>query len=326
LRIPTSTLASLLTLLVLPAALTAGSRATFVLADPEGDDHGDGTLKYPLVDTMREGDLDLVEFSAEPDRDGTWFEVKMRRDIRPPGPQVIDAFGRTAAQLAKLGFWELNVDVYVDTDRVAGSGHTATMPGRKLTIDPATAWEKAISLSPRPDQTALLVRRELTARATEEAREDKPHVEQSDLQAATASARELLESDFHFARSVQVTGKRLKFFVPASFLGGPASPDWAYTIVVTGARLEPRFETSSMLGKAGTDEDFLLVPVGTGLSKEHFAGRDDDRLQPPAVDIVVPPGQRQEDVLRGYDRRIGKLAVLTGVVPSKAGAAGAPSR
>lgn len=302
--------------LVCPAALVAAPAPVFVLFDPARDDYGDGTLKYPLANDMREGDLDLVELSAEPAEDGTWFVVKMRRDIRPPGPQVIDSFGRTAAQIARLGFWEFNVDIFVDTDRVEGSGHTSTMPGRRLVIDPKTAWEKAISLSPQPDQTALLVRRGLTRVAKSEVRKEKPHPDDSDLEQANASARQALESDFWFARSVQVTGKRLKFFVPASFLGGPAKPEWAYTVVVTGARLEPRFDTTSVIGKAGTEEDYLLIPVGTGLAASHFAGREDDWLQSPAVDIIVPPGQKQEEVLRDYDLRTWRMASLTGVVPA----------
>jgi hypothetical protein len=299
----------------LPAALLAAPPAAFVLVDPTKDDYGDGTLKYPLVNDMREGDLDIVELSAEPAADGTWFVATMRRDIRAPGQQVVDAFGRTAAKIAKLGFWEFNLDIYVDTDRVEGSGNTSTMPGRRLVIDPKTAWEKAISLSPQPDQTALVVRRGLTKVAKSEVREQKPHPEESDIRQANQSARQALESDFWFARSVQVTGRRVKFFVPASFLGGPAKPDWAYAVVVTGARLEPRFDTTNVIGKAGTEEDYLLIPVGTGLSADHFAGREDDWLQPPAVDVIVPAGQKQEEVLRDYDLRTWRMASLTGVVP-----------
>jgi len=315
LRHPTPTLALLISCLLLTAALAAAAPPAFVLTDPARDDHGDGTLKYPLVAELREGDLDLVELAAEPAADGTWFVATMRRNIRPPGGRIVDATGTTEAQSARLGFYAFNIDIYIDIDRVPGSGRTSTLPGRKLTVAPETAWERAVILSPRPELSALVVRQELARRAKAAVREEKPRVDDSDLAAARQEAREALESDFWFARSVQVTGRRVKFFVPNSFLGGPARADWAYAVVVTGASLESRFDTTTLIGKAGVADNYLLVPVGSGLSAEHFAGREDDPLQPPVVDLIVPAGQSQEAVLGDYDVRTGRMAQITGVVP-----------
>lgn len=320
-RLPTPIPMLLLAAVLAPAPSVAASAPIFVLADPAGDDHGDGTLKYPLVPDMREGDLDLVELSAHRGENGTWFTVTMRRNVRPPGPEVIDSLGRTEGQVAKLGFWEFNVDIYVDKDRVDGSGQLWTLPGRKVSIDPKTAWERMISLSPQPDQSAILVRRVLMQQAKEQMKADQPRIEASDLQQARALVGGALESHFWFARSVQVSGRRVRFFVPDSFLGEPPGTDWAYTVLVTGATLEPRFDTSGLIGKAALEDDHLLLPVGTGLSAKHFAGRDEDPLQPPVIDTVVPAGQRQEEVLRDYDLRTGRRVQLTGVVPANAAVA-----
>lgn len=301
--------------LLSPVALHTAAAPLLVLTDPTGDDHGDGTLEYPLVPDMREGDLDLVELSAQPADDGTWFVVTMRRNVRPPGPEVVDSLGRTKAQIARLGFWEFNVDIYIDKDRAEGSGQLWTLPGRKIAIDPKTAWERMISLSPQPDQSAVMVRRVLTQQAKEQVKAEQPRVDAEDLKEARTMVSGAMESHFWFARNVQVSGRRVKFFVPDTFLGGPPSPDWAYTVLVTGATLEPRFDTSSLIGKAALEDDHLLIPVGTALSAKHFAGREDDPLQPPVVDTIVPAGQRQEDVLRDYDVRTGRMVQLTGVVP-----------
>jgi len=306
---------SLVAALVAPAALHAARPPLFVLSDPAKDDHGDGTLRYPLDPEMREGDLDLLELSAQPGEGGTWFAVTMRRNIRPPGPEVVDSLGRTKAQIARLGFWQFNVDIYVDKDRVEGSGQLWTLPGRKVTIDPKTAWERMISLSPQPDQSAILVRRALTQLAKDQLRADQPRVENEQLKEARTMVSGAMESQFWFARNVQVSGRRVKFFVPDEFFGGPPSPEWAYTVIVTGATLEPRFDMSSLIGAAALEDDHLLVPVGTGLSPKHFAGREEDPLQPPVVDLLLPAGQRQEEVLRDYDVRSGRKVRLTGVVP-----------
>jgi hypothetical protein len=309
----------------LSVAAAAAPAATWTLADPKGDDYGDGIMKYPMRDDMREGDLDLVELSAEAADDGTWFTVTMRRPVRAPGAHVIDSLGRTAAEIAKYGFYEFNVDIYVDTDRVEGSGQTWCLPGRKVTIDPRTAWEKVISLTPQPEQAALLVRSMLARTAKAEAKANKPRSDKEDERIAREYAYNALESDFWFPRTVQVAGNRVKFFVPNSFLAGPARDTFAYTVAVTGANLEPRFDTGSLVGSWWLETDYLLIPVWAGLSDKHFSGRDDDKLQPPIVDIIVPAGQKQEDILKDYDLRIDKMVQLTGVVPKDApGAAAKP--
>lgn len=305
-------------ILLLGATAWAGSGTSgFILVDPQGDDHGDGTLSYPARPDMQPGDLDLLELKAEPSDDGTWFMATFARNIRPPGPEPVDAVGTTMEGVAKLGFYTFNIDIYIDTDRIAGSGKLSTLPGRKATIDPATAWEKVICLTPRPDEASVLLKRELTTIAKGDARKNKPHVDDEDLALAREFARGSLESQFFFPKRVQVNGRKIRFFVPNSFLSGPARPEWAYTVAVTGAEVVGKLDTTRLLGKQDEEGPGLLViPVGTGISKDHFAGREDDELQPPLVDIIVPAGARQEDVLKDYDLRIGRKVKLMGVVPT----------
>ena len=68
----------------------------------------------------------------------------------------IDNGGTLLTDIATLGFYTFNVDIYVDTDRVPGSGRTAMLPGRKAEVDPASAWEKAISTWCRRGRTRWL--------------------------------------------------------------------------------------------------------------------------------------------------------------------------
>ncbi|HXW08501.1 MAG TPA: hypothetical protein VD833_24945 [Vicinamibacterales bacterium] len=49
----------------------------------------------------------------------------------------------------------------------------------------------------------------------------------------------------------------------------------------------------------------MILPIASGLRRGSFGGgRQDDPLQPPLVDIIVPPGPRQEDVLLDAARPI----------------------
>ncbi len=71
----------------------------------------------------------------------------------------MDAAGTTVADLARHGFYTLNLDVYVDRDRAEGSGRTDTLPGRNLVLAPGSAWEKALVLTPRPYEARDVLRK-----------------------------------------------------------------------------------------------------------------------------------------------------------------------
>ena len=60
-----------------------------------GDDHGDGSLLYPLRDDLAPGELDLRSLTARADPDGTMFEATFARPIRRPDKRAIDAGGGT---------------------------------------------------------------------------------------------------------------------------------------------------------------------------------------------------------------------------------------
>lgn len=61
-----------------------GSDVVFTLTDPKGDDFGDGKLVYPQRDDMTPGDLDIVQFKATQEEDGTWFEATFARTVQKP--------------------------------------------------------------------------------------------------------------------------------------------------------------------------------------------------------------------------------------------------
>jgi hypothetical protein len=99
--------------------------------------------------------------------------------------------------------------------------------------------------------------------------------------------------------------------VPTSFLGGAARDTWGYIVAVSGADLEERLDFRGTLGLGETPPD----------------GREDDPLQPPLVDVIVPAGTAQEAVLKDYDLQAKRPVRLEGVVPAASAAfAARPTR
>ena len=304
--------------------LSAGAAATapavlFTLADPAGDDHGDGSLLYPLRDDSAPGELDLRSITARDERGGTMFEATFSRPIRRPDKRAVDAGGGTLDAIAPLGFYTFNIDIYVDTDRRAESGRTALLPGRVAEAGPGSGWERAISLTPRPYLAQSQLGRIETRAAERELRATAPRVDDADVDALRAKVTAEANSRVFFPTRVIVAGTSVRFFVPASFLGEPAKDTWGYIVAVSGAELEERLDVRGALriGEAAADR-LMILPIAPGRRRESFGGgRQDDPLQPPLVDVIVAVGTAaQETVLKDYDIQSRRPVQLKAVVPA----------
>lgn len=300
--------------------LPAGSEGPVLwsLVDPAGDDHGDGELRYPSRPDLQPGDLDLLELAALPEKGGTLFEATFARPIARPDGRAFDETGATLEQVAKLGFYTFNLDIYVDVDRLPGSGRTMTLPGRKAEIDPAFAWERAICLTPRPHAARDLLRT-LWRREAERAAADRKEVlDSAGERALRARVEEDLDRVF-FPTRVHVSGSRVRFFVPEDFLAGRAEARYGYAVIVTGADIRIKFNLAALVGKDAAVQSLFALPIGPGHSLDRFGGGHiNDPLQPPIVDILVPPGMSQEVVLKKGPEP-GKPVRLPAVVPAETG-------
>ena len=302
-----------------PRAAVAAPAARFTLEDPRGDDHGDGTLLYPLRDDLAPGDLDLVSLSARAEKDGTTFEATFARPIRVPGREPVDAGGTSLDRVARFGFYTFNLDLYVDTDRVAGSGRRAMLPGRKAEVDSTCAWERAICLTPRPFEAIEALRGFRLAAAKDSLERSAPRVDAEDVARLRKETEAEIDSTVFFPTRVRVVGSKIRFFVPARFLGGTARDAWAYVVAVSGADIAQRIDLKTGLsGSADFVKGLMIVPIAPGQSKERFGGgRENDELMPPLVDVLVAPGVAQEEALRDYDRKAGRPVRLRGAVPAE---------
>ncbi|MEK7317141.1 MAG: glucodextranase DOMON-like domain-containing protein [Candidatus Eisenbacteria bacterium] len=301
-----------------PRAVAAPA-ALFTLGDPRGDDHGDGSLLYPLRDDLAPGDLDLVSLSARAEKDGTLFEATFARPVRVPGLEPVDAGGAALDRVARFGFYTFNLDIYIDGDRVPGSGRRAMLPGRKAEVDSMSGWERAICLTPRPYQAIESLRDMRLEAAKDSLEKSAPRVDAEDVARLKKAVEAEIESTVFFPTRVRVLGSRVRFFVPNRFLGGSARDTWCYVAAVSGADVGQRFDLgTSLSGSADFAKGLMIVPVAPGRSRQRFGGgRENDDLMPPLVDVLIAPGTSQEDALRDYDRKAGRPVRLRGAVPAE---------
>jgi len=307
----------LFSLALLSALPVFAGKALFTLSDPRDDDHGDGNYVYPLNEELNPGDLDLLSLTAEAETDGTTFEVTFAKPVRVPGRQVIDGLGTSLDTIARFGFYTLNVDIYIDTDRTPGSGAISMLPGRRATIDSASAWEKAVVLTPRPHEARGELKRMMGRAIKDELKKEDSDLEQEDATSMQAQIPGDVEERIFFPTKVRVRGNKISFFVPATFLGGPAKESWSYVVAVSGADVMQTFDINRALGRQPEDEALMILPVSPGKWSDRFGGgRENAAIQPPLVDILVPEGRKQETILSDFDPRRKEPVVLPGIVPA----------
>lgn len=309
-------LISALALLFLSLPVLAGP-VLFTLTDPRGDDHGDGNLVYPLNDELDPGDLDLLSVRAEAERDGTTFELTFAKPVKMPGREPVDDLGTPLDTVARFGFYTLNVDIYIDMDRVPGQGGLEMLPGRNAEVDPANAWERAIILTPRPNEARGELKRMLVRSLNQEAKKEDTSLSDEQIASLRAQIPGDVEERIFFPNQVRVRGQKITFTVPNSFLGGPAKDTWSYVIAVSGNDLLQTTDLRRLAGKAGP-ESLMILPVSPGRWQDRFGGgRENAEIQPPLIDVVVPKGKTQEEILANFDQRAKRPVLLPGVVPAE---------
>lgn len=247
--------------------------------DPTGDDNGAGSLIYPQRSDFHVGDLDLLRLQIDNDKEGFWFDATFKNLIRNPENVVNGVGGESLANFARKGFYQFNLDIYVDTDRVKGSGNTFTLPGRQVRIDPSYAWEKAVILTPRPE----VMRQQLLDTLAEQYPER-----------TGAMIEASVDKSIFFPTRIRVNNKSINFFVPASFFEGSDGMDWAITAFVTGAivAVPANFSVISSARKPLQELQLGVMQPALGHPQNTFGYGS--RRPNPVVDLLgSPEGQRE---------------------------------
>jgi hypothetical protein len=286
----------------------------FRMDDPQGDDFGAGDLVYPNRPDFEPGSLDLEYLSARTGDGGTWFRARMGRPIQSPVGRVGNVGAEPLHTLARNGFYTFNIDIYVDIDRVAGSGRTDTLPGRLVNVHRDTAWEKAVILTPRPQVARAWYAMHLVDLYEAELRAERGRVGREDLAAIESKVEEDIARQFFFPDRVRVRGREIDFFVPDEFFGEPASKDWAYTVLVTGADIE---QAGRVLNISPGAFSLMAMQLAPGRATDRFGiiNRGDIN-QPPVIDVLAPTIEAQRLALADYDAVAPRLAAIQGISPA----------
>lgn len=235
------------------------------LSDPAGDDRGNGSLVYPAGGELRPGDLDLRSLDVSRSEAGFTFVATFTNRIQEKW--WLPADGReTAAQNGPTPLpFNINLDLYIDTDRKNGSGFLFTLPGRKVRIDSRYAWERVIVLSPQ----AKSVRAQLLATLMK----NFPDRPRSDAEAS-------IDETMLFTFRQRLQDNAISFFVPNKFMGDSDGSNWAITALVTAAT--PVRDD----GNLGVMQA-LSAPSATAFSYT-------SPTQPvPVIDVLLPSAEQQ---------------------------------
>lgn len=275
----------LLLCLLLSGSALAGSDEVVRIEDERGDDHGAGSVRYPLDKLFQPRSLDLREFRAIPFSGGVQFEVDFDlRIARPPQDRKVSQ--RTyLRELQNNGLFLQNVDIYIDQDGAPGSGELLTLPGRNADIHPNSGWEKAVILTPQPSAARSILK----------------------------LADSKLASKVLFPNDLQLRGKTLIVKVPEESLGA-FDPHWGYIVVVTGASFDESFRLLDP-NIRGFGKSIFARIVRPSHDEEYFGGGDHDGLNTNIIDMILPPPLDQKAMLTP-DHAAETWAVLEAVFPN----------
>jgi carbohydrate-binding DOMON domain-containing protein len=260
--------------LTLPRLARAEPIPVVSFEDAANDATGPGTYTPPGDTGYQDGDFDLRRFAVLTDGEDVLFVVTLGAAIRSPPLEL--QTGSTPVQLQN-GIYLQNIDIYLDTGQ--GSGSSACIPGRRVTFADGRTWKAAVVLTPQPGP-ARAITREALGRAAD-------HVV--------------------FAEGLTVRGRTITARVPAALIGGAPRPSWGYSVHVSGARWERTFAVGNRL--RGTYEpDAFTMPVLTTPEAFAFGGAPIGDAHPRVVDVLLPPGVDQREVLGSYDLVSGRWA------------------
>jgi len=229
-------------LLICRAALSAGTVIEFT--DPKGDDKGPGNFTYPTDPIYVAGSFDLTSATIEDKGEEIEFTVKCNAPIT----------------FQWGDYWDVQqIQIYLDFDKVAGSGRTETITGTSVAIDPANAWEKVIFIDPH---TVPKINGEI------------------DLKAAH------MKKDIILPSKIKPIGKSLKATVKKADLGIANDVDinnWGYGILMLSATGFP------MSWQA------LMRNVNEFDAQHRFGGGSDGAGDPNVMDMFVDDANGSED-------------------------------
>ncbi|MBF0498737.1 MAG: hypothetical protein HQM09_01280 [Candidatus Riflebacteria bacterium] len=163
------------------------------------------------------------------------------------------------------GFVANLFDIYLDTDGRPGSGHTKALPGRDVDFADGMGWEKVILVSPLAQYEVMDRLREKT---------DDPQFMEI--------VKDIVIPDY-----VQVQRDCIIVKINKEFIGNP-TPDWGYQCFSMGFR------------RIVSPNQLFNMDVRAFSSNTDFGGGWDTYGDPIPIDLIMPEGKDQYEILREY--------------------------
>jgi C-terminal binding-module, SLH-like, of glucodextranase len=269
-----------------------GPRLVAAFEDARDDAWGPGSYEPPGDTQFKPGDFDLRRVAVLVDGDDVVFEITLGAEIRVP--QDLYRLNSTPARLWNNLYLQ-NIDIYLDTDPTSPAGHTACVPGRRVAFAGGRTWKRAVILTPQPGLAQAVV-----------------------ADALPAAARRMI-----FPDRLQLRGRTLVARIPADQLGGMPTPAWGYSVHVSGATWERNLNAVDRL--TGTLEaDAFTMDVLSLREAWTFGGAPAGGAFPRVVDVLLPAGADQREVLGSYQSVSGAWAQVPFVYAQPPGAAPPP--
>jgi carbohydrate-binding DOMON domain-containing protein len=222
--------------------LMAGTKIEF--KDPKGDDKGPGYYTYPTDPIYVAGSFDLLSATIE-DKGN---EIDFRINFNAP---VTFNWG---------DFWDVQqLQIYLDFDKIEGSGRTETIPGTQVLIDAANAWEKVVFIDPH---TVPKINGEIQLKAAD------------------------MQEDIVLPTKIRPIGKSIRATVSKADLGVAEDVDiskWGYGIL--------------MLSATGFPGDWcvLMRRVNEYNGQHRFGGGADGAGDPNVIDLFAGNADGSDD-------------------------------
>lgn len=213
------------------------------LNDPSGDDKGPGTYQYPTHEVYVRGSFDLRSLEISDVGDSIEFKVTV-------GTRVTDPW--KSKDWDGNGFSLQFVQIYIDTDHKAGSGHVKPLPGLgSATFAADQAWDKLVVISPQGNMR-------LSAEIRHKAKD--------------------MHKDVIIPKTTRARGKTLIAVVKKSDLG-QMDKNWGVQAVMQSNEGYP----------SGTD--VLTRRVNEVRGEHRFGGGNDGECDPHILDIFAGAGK-----------------------------------
>lgn len=243
--------------------------------DPIGDDYGKGSIIYPEHEMFDPGIFDITGFTISQKNEDYVFMINLNGKVNSVKHDEFEY----SYNLAEDFILPL-VHIYIDKDHVEGSGFTKMINGTNANISQENAWEQ------------VLVIASMAERYRGELERSQPEI------AHNAIIPESIDIS-RDKKSIEVT-------IPKKILG-ELDKKWGFTILMMCQEFSQTIEKS-----------VYIKDVKSTASQYNFGGGEGNILKnydSNIIDMIVPLGTRQEEILSSFNADKKKYVELSAIYP-----------